>query len=131
MSKLLYEYQDDYLDKKDDFYKRLESVEELVGTGILSLRQFLNIGFNNSKLLKKDDPNWQFKTGYKLTGKYEKEYGKYSENLTDEMLDVNVVAANEPYQDFDGYYCLDIYCVNQKDYELFDKELEKEEYGLY
>lgn len=133
MSKLLYEYQADYLEKEKDFYNRLDEAEELVGTGILSLRAFLDIGFNNSKLLKEDDPEWKFDTGYRTTDKYAKEYGTYSDKLTDEMLDVNVIAANEVYQDSDGYYCLDVYCVNPKDYELFDKELEKEkeEYGLY
>lgn len=126
MSKLLYEYQADYLEQEKNFYNRLEEAEELVGTGILSLGTFLDIGFNNSKLLKEDDPDWVFDTGYKTTDRYAKEYGTYFDNLTDEMLNVEVIAADEVYQDLDGYYCLDIYCVNPKDYEIFDKALEKE-----
>jgi len=133
MDKLLYEYQADYFDMEKKFYNKLEYAEELAGTGILSLKAFLDLGFNNSKLLKKDDPDWKFDTGYRTVDRYAKEYGMYSDKLTDEMLDVKVIAADESYEDADGYYCLDIYCVNPKDYELFDKVLkkDKEEYGLY
>lgn len=133
MDKLLYEYQADWFDMEKRFYNKLEYAEELVGTGMLSLKEFLDLGFNNSKLLKEDNPDWMFDTGYRTSDRCVKEYGMYNDNLTDEMLNVKVIAANDVYEDLDGYYCLDIYCVNPKDYELFDKILEKEqeEYGLH
>ena len=127
MSKLLYEYQADYFESKNNFYRRLEYAEERAGIGDLTLKEFLDLGFNNSKLLKKDNPDWIFKTGYRTVDRQAKTYGTYFDNLTEEMLNVKVITAyDEAYEDGDGYYCMDIYCANEKDYELFDKVLKKD-----
>lgn len=130
MDKLLYEYQNEWYEKERKFYRLMDAAVERVGLGNMTLREFLDIGFNNSALLKKDDPKWYFDTGYRLEDKYAKKNGKYFSTLTEEMLNVKVIGAEEPYEDSDGYYCLDIYCVNPKDYELFDKALEKNDYEL-
>ena len=119
MSKLLYEYQ-------ADFEKNLEKAIAKVTYNEISLKEFLDLGFNNSKLLKKDNSDWEFNTGYKTTDRYAKEYGTYFDNLTDEMLKVRVKAFGDVYEDLDGYYCMDIVCVNSEDYKIFDKALEKE-----
>ena len=119
MSKLLYEYQ-------ADFEKNLERAIAKVTYNEISLKVFLDLGFNNSKLLKKDNSDWEFDTGYKTTDRYAKEYGTYFDNLTDEMLKVKVKAFGDVYEDLDGYYCMDIVCINPEDYEIFDKALEKE-----
>ena len=131
LEKLLYEYQADYKDKEILFYDLLNDAEELVGTGILTLKEFLDLGFNNSKLLKKDDSNWIFDTGYKNVDKVAEKYGTYFDTLTEDMLNIKVISASDAYEDLDGYYCIDLYCVNSKDYELFDKVLEqKKEHEL-
>lgn len=130
MSKLLYEYQQDCEDAKNKFLNKLEYYEGLVSSGELTLKEFLDLGFNSSKLLKKDDYNWEFITGYKNSDKCKDKYGEYSEDLSDEMMNVKVINSGDAYEDYDGYFCMNVLCVNEKDYELFDKELAKDNIEL-
>lgn len=125
MKRLLFEHQMDYFEEDKYFYYHLDECVEKLESGKLTLKEFLDLGFNNSKMLKKSDENWSFDTGFKNSEKCRDDFGEYSEDLSDEMLKVKVINAGRPYEDGDGYYCADVYCVNDKDYELFDKELEK------
>lgn len=130
MDKLLFEYQNDYYSAEKIFFNKLKYCEEQVSSGKLTLKEFLNLGFNNSKLLKKSDSNWLFNTGYKNSNKCRSDFGEYSEELSDEMMNIKVTSAGCSYEDLDGYYCMNIYCVNENDYEMFDKELENNDLEL-
>lgn len=130
MDKLLFEYQLDYKNAEKSFFNKLDYCKDMVSSGDLTLKEFLNLGFNNSYLLKKSDSEWSFNIGWKNSDKCISEYGQYSQDLSEDMMNIKVIGAGDPYEDLDGYYCMDIYCVNEKDYELFDKELDKDNLEL-
>ena len=63
MDKLLFEYQLDYKNAEKLFFNKLDYCKEMVSSGDLTLKEFLNFGFNNSYLLKKSDSEWSFNIG--------------------------------------------------------------------
>ena len=85
----------------------------------LTLKEYLELGFNNSFLESPDET----KRIEDLFMTSDTEY--YRDDLTNEILDVRV-KLDYTYEDFDGYTCGKIVLENEKDWDLFEPLLDEE-----
>ena len=103
--KLLWELQKEYLDRLEDCYDYAKYNE-------ITLKELLDLGFNNNYLLKEEDYTYRFKLGWVDFDR------QYSKKFTEEQLNVKVQLKDYDF-DGDGYVIAYIYLVNEEDYKLF------------
>ena len=79
----------------------------------ITLREMLELGFNNNYLNKRDDYSYIKELGWC------NEKGNYEYDFTDEQLNVKI-EMKEYDADTDGYTFARIYLKNEEDYKLFE-----------
>ena len=108
---LLWEAESRYRDILDDSIYEAEQG--------LTLKEFLELGFNNATLL---NPCEEDTDKYDITDLYMEDENTYSrEDLTEDMLESRVVLSST-YEDFDLMTCANIVLENEEDWKYF-KEL--------
>lgn len=112
--------------KEEEFKEMLENSLNCVKYDNLTIRELLDLGFNNNYLMLSNGKKWG-----KIELGYIDEEGNYSEDLTEEQLNVKVYMKedfgyySDEDIDEDGYHIAKVYCINSDDEKLFNKE-EKE-----
>lgn len=105
--KKLYQYEDEYREA-------LKYAVYNVENGC-TLREFLELGFNNATLLNPFEEDTDKKD---VNNIYEE--SEVVEKFTDKMLDVRVTLSST-YEDWDGFTCANIVLENDNDWKLFEK----------
>lgn len=111
--------------KEEEFKEMLENSLNCVKYDNLTIRELLDLGFNNNYLILENGE--EFNLGYK------DHEGNYSEELTEKQLNVKVYMSEDfSYYidediDEDGYHIAKVYCINSDDENLFNKEMEEKE----
>ena len=88
-----------------------------------TLRDFLDLGFNNATLLNPFEEDNDKKDIYDLFTCKDGDY--YREDLTEDMLNTRVVLSST-YKDGEDFTCCNIVCENDNDFHKFEKLLEEE-----
>ena len=102
---------------EQDFYDSLESAKNTAMYDGITVRDLLNLGFNNNYLKLYNDKE--------IGLGYIDEKGNYSKKLTEEQLNVKVYMEEDfgwdgEDTDSDGYHIAKVYCLTLSDEELFE-----------
>lgn len=106
-NELLWRLQQDFM---TEFEKRCNKVYY----NDLTVRELLDLGFNNNYLILSNEKFKRFELGYK------DENGTYSNELTDEQLNV-IVKYYRDSLDYDDYVIMIVKCKNIDDEKLFEE----------
>lgn len=104
--------------KEQDFNYALESAKNTAMYDKITIKELLDLGFNNNYLELSNDE--EIELGYI------DENGNYSEELTEEQLNVKVYMKedfgwySDEDTDYDGYHIAKVHCFNKFDEELFE-----------
>ena len=98
---------------QQDFKEELERRVNIATYDDITLKELLELGFNNNYLYKRND--WSY---HKCLGWCNVD-GTLHKNFTEEQLNVKVVLDDYD-EDGEGYVISHIFLANEKDYELFD-----------
>lgn len=98
---------------QEDFREELHRRYNIAKYDDITLREMLELGFNNNYLNKRDDYSYIKELGWC------NEKGNYEYNFTDEQLNVKI-EMKEYDADTDGYTFARIYLKNDEDYKLFE-----------
>lgn len=98
---------------QEDFMEELHRRYNIAKYDDITLREMLELGFNNNYLNKRGDYSYIKKLGWC------NEKGNYEYNFTEEQLNAKI-EIKEYDTDTDGYIFARIYLKNDKDYKLFE-----------
>ena len=106
MKKLLWELE-------SEFKEELQNRSDIAKYDDITLKEMLDLGFNNNYLVRKNDYSYRKQLGYVDSTR------QYSYNFTEEQLNVRIVLKEYDF-DSDGYTIAKVYLANEEDYKLFD-----------
>ena len=95
-----------------DFITEFDKRRNKIYNNDLTVRDLLDLGFNNNYLIFSNEKSNRFELGYK------DEEGTYSNELTDEQLNV-IVKYYRDSVDYDDYVIMIVKCKNIDDEKLF------------
>ena len=95
-----------------DFITEFDKRRSKIYNNDLTVRDLLDLGFNNNYLIFSNEKFKRFELGYK------DENGTYSNELTDEQLNV-IVKYYRDSLDYDDYVIMIVKCKNIDDEKLF------------
>ena len=118
---------------EEDFKEELERRTNIVMYDGITIKELLDLGFNNNWLMFNDEDNIpNYELGWK------EENGDYSYELTQEQLNAKVYMITQDYFcdydtdesgyfiDTDGYHISRVHLMNEEDKVLFMEESEEE-----